>query len=286
MKRSGVIFLAVLWFLSGVPLAATGYEEVEVRNGATLTGVVTLKGSLPNPRVFLLSRSPFGEFCKRISDGKGKILLREFIAGTTGGLQDTIVSVQQVKAGKSFPPIQAEFLATDCMFHPAGMPADMMKDDAGGHIHPLVTVIQNHQSISVSNRDPVFHNAQVFQAERGNIMLNFPLPVGGEPHGGALHFDPGKRISQMICGVHEFMQTWSLMVDNPYYDRTLRDGNFRIEQLPPGTYQVTAWHPHLKPIEKEITVTPDSVVSLDFEFDATRVKRRTFETEEGLRSLN
>jgi hypothetical protein len=144
-------------------------------------------------------------------------------------------------------------------------------------------VIQNHQPISVINRDPVIHNGQIFQNERGNIILNFPLPVSDESRGGVIHLDPGKRITQMICGMHEFMQSWGFAVDNPYYALTKKGGEFDIDQLPPGRYRVMVWHPHLKPVEKEVVVPANGRVELNFEFDATKVKRPEYEIQKKFR---
>ena len=266
---------------------ALAYEETPVKNGGTITGQAILKGPVPSPRIFLLSLSPFGSYCQKISDGHGRIVLEEYAVGPDGGMRDVIIAVQDVKAGKPFPPITGRFEATDCMFHPADVPTnELYTTDEHGHtqhIHPMVGVIENHRPISVVNKDPIFHNGQFFQRERGNILLNFPLPVSGKPRGGVLNFGPGMRIGQMICGMHEFMQTWGFVVDNPYYDKTSTDGRFSIDQLPPGTYRVLAWHPHFKPIEKIVQVPANAAVTVDFEFDAAQIKRRTFETDQGLR---
>ncbi|MBI3994909.1 MAG: carboxypeptidase regulatory-like domain-containing protein [Nitrospirae bacterium] len=281
---AGTILLGMVGY-SGIS-SASDYEEIAVSNGGTITGKVRLKGPIPEPRVFPVVLYPFGPFCKKISDGQGNIRLEEFIVGTDGGMQDTIVAVQQVKKGKRFAPIKNELVAVNCMFHPADVSDEeqfRVKDGKLKHAHPLVMALENDRPISVVNKDPIIHNGQVFQSEKGNIILNFPLPVSDQPRGGILHFAPGKRISEMICGMHEFMQSWGFVVDNPYYARTKRDGDYRIDGLPPGTYRVTAWHPHLKPVEQEITVSADGAVSLDFEFDSRKVVRPSYESQEKFR---
>lgn len=259
------------------------YEEVEVTNGGAVTGRVILKGPVPEPRIFPLVLYPFGPFCKKISDGQGNVRLKEFIVGKEGALGDAVVAVQKVKKGKAFKPVKADFIAVDCMFHPAEVPDDeqfFVSDDGKlHHEHPNVAVLVNHKPISMINKDPVIHNIQVFQNEKGNIILNTPLPVSTEPRGGVLHFAPGKRISQMICGMHEFMQSWGFVVDNPYYTKTKKDGLFNIDQLPPGTYKITAWHPHFKIVEKEITVPANGKVEINFEFDSTTIERPLYETQ-------
>jgi len=281
----GVLLLGMVGLLGISP--PSEYQEVSVKDGGTLTGKVTLKGTIPTPRVFPLVLYPFGPFCKRISDGQGNVRLMEFAVDSTGGLKDAIVAVEQVKRGKPFPAIRNDFVTVDCMFHPADvLDSEQYSTGSDGklhHAHPLVTVVENHQPVSIVNRDPVIHNAQFFQSEKGNIVLNFPLPVSTSPRGGKLNLDPGKRITQLICGMHEFMQSWGFVVDNPYYAKTKKDGAFIIDQLPPGTYKVTAWHPHMKVIEKEVTVPANGNVSLNFEFNSAEVQRPIYESQREFR---
>jgi hypothetical protein len=281
------VFLVVA--IMGCPSLSFGYEEAEVSRGGTLHGITTLNGVVPSPVVFQVSRAPFSKYCEKISDGKGHIALEEYHVGPDGGMQDVIVAVQEVKRGKPFAPVLSRFFATDCMFHPAEVSHhEMMRSDEHGrthHVHPLVTVFQDNQPISVINQDPIPHNGQIFQQENGHILLNFPIPVSEKKWGGVPHFTKGKKIVQMICGMHEYMQTYGLVVDNPYYAKTKRDGRFVIDQLLPGKYQVWAWHPHFKPIIKEVTVTEGESVSLNFEFQSKWVRPRIFESIEGFRAF-
>jgi hypothetical protein len=282
---TGTVLLGMVGLL-GIS-APSGYQEIPVKNGGTITGKVTLKGAIPVPRVFPLVLYPFGPFCKKISDGQGNVRLMEFAVDPTGGMQDAIVAVEQVKQGKPFLPIKNDFVTVNCMFHPADVPDSeqfsIKSDGKLHHEHPLVTVVQNNQPVSIVNKDPVIHNAQFFQSEKGNIVLNFPLPVSTAPRGGKLHLDAGKKITQLICGMHEFMQSWGLVVDNPYYAKTKRGGGFTIDKLPPGTYKVSAWHPHLKMIEKEVTVPANGNIAINFEFDSSEVQRPIYESQRDFR---
>ncbi len=266
---------------------AGAYQEVEVSNGGSIKGKVTLNGPVPEPRVFPTILYPFGSFCKKISDGAGLILLNEFIMGPENGMQDSVVAVLKVENGKPFTPIKAEFVAVDCMFHPADVPQNEQyhRNEHGDlrHAHPLVAVMQNPQELSVVNLDPILHNGQVFQKEKGNIVLNFPLPISDKSFGGTITLDKGKRITQMICGMHEFMQTWGFRVNNPYYAKTGRDGTYEIDDLPPGTYQIVAWHPHMKQILQEVTVGPGKAATVNFEFNSRQVVRPHYETQEKFR---
>ncbi|HET6370052.1 MAG TPA: carboxypeptidase-like regulatory domain-containing protein [Nitrospiria bacterium] len=288
MKRFMPIFMVVLLSMIIAPWAASGsdYKSEKVIDGGSISGKVTLRGPIPPPRAFPIVLYAFGEFCKKISDGSGHVLLREFNVDSDGGFQDVIVAVQGVKKGKPFSYIKNEYIAVNCMFHPYDVPENEQFEMHHGklsHVHPLVTVMRNHRVISVVNRDPVLHNGQIYQPERGNRVLNFSIPISQDVRGGYVHMQKGMHIAQMICGMHEYMQAWAWMVDNPYYAKTRKGGNFTIDDLPPGTYKVIAWHPHMDPIEKVVTVPRNGSVSLDFEFDAREVIRPVYETQDQFR---
>lgn len=275
------ILLCLVWFH-----VALAYEPVEVENGGTITGKVILDGPIPEPRVFPMVIYPFGDFCKKISDGKGYILLKEFNVDAARGLQDAVVSIQDIRRGKAFRHRENNLLTVNCMFHPADIPEEEQFELQAGklvHIHPLVSVIRNHHILSVVNRDPVIHDTQVYQQQTGHRVVRFSVPVSNRNNRGRVDLDPGKKIAQIICGMHEYMQTWAWIVDNPYFDKTDRAGTFTIEGLPPGTHKVTAWHPHMKPIEKTVTIPPNGHVEVIFEFDARQVVRPIYETQEHFR---
>jgi Carboxypeptidase regulatory-like domain len=286
IRRGGRWAVAAVICLLWAPLAWP-YEAGEVVNGGTITGRVTLGGPTPVPRAFPMVLYPFGDFCKKISNGKGLVLLREFNVDDEGGLRDAVVAVQAVRSGKSFRSRDTELVTVNCMFHPADVPESEQFDVRHGrlvHIHPLLTVIRNHTLLSVVNRDPVDHAAQVYQPQKGNRVLSFPIPVAYKrPSRGFVDLEKDMRIVQIICELHEYMQTWAWVVDNPYFAKSGKNGSFTIDRLPPGTYKVTAWHPHLKPIEKSVTVPPDGTVSLDFQFDGAKVVRPIYETQEQFR---
>ena len=121
------------------------------------------------------------------------------------------------------------------------------------------------------------HNSQVYQKEQGKILINIPIPAE-EVSDGKIHFKKKFKIYQMICGMHEFMQTWGYRVQNPYYSKTKIDGNFKIDNIPPGDYVVNAWHYLMKPRSKKIHISENSVIDLKFEFDGNKVERPLYET--------
>ncbi len=292
-----LVFMGLVGLISS-PLSFA-YETVDVSKGGSFSGRITLEGRKPSVRIFSLVLYPFGPFCKKISDGKGNVKLKEFIVDKNKGLWEAVVSIKKVTKGKAYRPTQAEFVAVDCMFHPADVANNEMfvfDEEAGfmRHEHPNVAIIHNHERMNMINLDPVIHNIQVFQNEKGNIILNTPLPPAkiakpGEPvipykvRGGVLHYKKGKHISQMICGMHEFMQSWGYVVDNPYYAKTAKDGTYKIDGLLPGTYTVNIWHPQFKVYHREITIEANKTSTFDFAFNGNLIRRPEYEKQKQFR---
>ncbi len=282
-----LMFIVGIMGMSEYPLASA-YDEIEVSNGGSISGTITLNGAIPVPRVFALIQFPFGPFCKKISDGQGNVRLKEFIINKKNqGIWEAVVSIKNINQGKPYQPSVADFVAVDCMFHPADVAdSEQFSVDEEGqlhHEHPNVAILHNHQRMNMINRDPVVHNIQVYQNEKGNIILNTPLSISDKVRGGVLHYMKGKRISQMICGMHEFMQSWGFVVNNPYYAKTAKDGSYTLDGIPPGTYKVSIWHPHFKIFDQEVTVKANRISRLDFAFNGSDVKRPTYETQEQTR---
>ncbi len=53
------------------------------------------------------------------------------------------------------------------------------------------------------------------------------------------------------------MSAYVMVTDQPYYALTDADGNFKIDGVPPGTYEIEVWHEWLGKHRKPITVKED-----------------------------
>ncbi len=240
--------------------SAFAYQEMEVKNGGTLKGNAFLKGNIPQPRVYHLVLFPNIDMCAEVdTDEAMNRVLNDFIVSDKGGLKDVVITLEHVEAGKPFNKEPIMIKSENCKFFPD------------------VNVVTQGESFKVDNIDAVMHNSQVYQKERGKILLNIPIPAE-EVSDGVVHFQKNYKIFQMICGMHEFMQTWGFRVQNPYYFKTRDDGAFKIDNIPPGDYVVNAWHYLMKVQSKKIHVAENSVIDLDFVFDGDKVIRPLYET--------
>ena len=260
MKKILSIVTLIISISSLVSTSGWAYQEMEVSNGGSIQGKVTLTGKMPYPRIYHLVLFPNIDMCAEIdTDDEMNRVLEDFKVSPDGGLKDVVVTLEHVDAGKPFNKEPINITAENCKFLPD------------------VNVIRQGESFKIDNIDAVMHNSQVYQKERGKILLNIPIPAE-EVSDGKITFKKKFKIMQMICGMHEFMQTWGYRVQNPYYAQTKIDGNFKIDNIPPGEYKVTAWHYLIKRQSQKVKIAAGETFDLNFEFDADKVIRPFYET--------
>ena len=260
MKKTLHQILFALTTILTFSLPAFSYQEINVQNGGTIKGNTKMIGGMPYPRVYHLILFPNIDMCAEVdTDDEMNRVLDDFKISEKGGLRDTIITLEHVEAGKPFNKEPINILSENCKFFPD------------------VNIIRQGESFKIDNMDAVMHNSQVYQKERGKILLNIPIPAE-EVSEGKVTFEKNYKIMQMICGMHEFMQTWGYRVQNPYYFKTDKDGNFNISDIPPGEYVVNAWHYLMKPQKKKIKIAAGETIDLNFEFDGDKVERPFYET--------
>lgn len=267
MKKS---VLLVCWIIISLGLVwcpqAFAYQEVEVKNGGSIQGTALLTGPNPQPRIYHLVLFPNLDMCAEVpedaetlTDDEMNRVMYDFIEGEDRGLSNVVITLEHVDAGKPFGKSGIMIRAENCKFY------------------PTVNVVRQGEVFHVDNIDAVMHNSQVYQAERGKIILNIPIPAE-QVSDGHVTFQKDYKIFQMICGMHEFMQTWGFRVQNPYFFKTGLDGKFKIDNIPPGKYKVNAWHYLMKTESQEIEIKPNGTVDLKFEFDGGQIERPLYET--------
>ena len=253
-------FLFTLVTLMTFCLPAFAYQEINVQNGGTIKGNAKMIGSMPYPRIYHLILFPNIDMCAEVdTDDEMNRVLDDFKVSPAGGLKDVAITLEHVEAGKPFNKEPINILSENCKFFPD------------------LNFIRQGESFKVDNLDAVMHNSQVYQKERGKILLNIPIPAE-EVSDGIVTFKKKYKIMQMICGMHEFMQTWGYRVQNPYYFKTDDQGNYNIGDIPPGEYIVNAWHYLMKPQKKKIKIAAGETIDLSFVFDADKVERPFYET--------
>ncbi len=243
------------------------YKISSVDQGGTLTGRVNLVGLVPKARAFHLIHAPNIEFCSRMSDGKGHRILYDFTVSKKGGLQDTVIAIQGIKKGKSFPRKMQTLELKRC------------------HANKYVIGIKNGENILIENTDPIKHEIatyEIYGAHRNQTSNKSVLPVNSQVR--SAFIKPGAPEFILKCNLHPFLQTRGYIVDNPYFAISNAEGNFNIENIPPGTYDVTAWHPFVPTQSGTITIESGKSAQLNFTFKGEDARRKLYHDDtEGYR---
>ncbi len=122
---------------------------------------------------------------------------------------------------------------------------------------PHVLPIQTGTTVDFLNNDEVKHN--VFSPDHEKYNL------GTWPQGAVKEYTFTKQgVYTQLCNVHPEMQAFIVVLDTPYFAVTDQDGNFELQDVPPGDYIVKVWHEKLRFKKQQITVTDKGVENVVF----------------------
>jgi len=125
---------------------------------------------------------------------------------------------------------------------------------------PAAVIVGVGASVDFPNEDPFFHNVFAYSPARR-------FDLGRYPQGESKTVDfPEAGVVGVFCEVHETMRGVILVVENPHYALVGVDGSFRIDGVPPGTYQVAFWSAdHDEPTEETVTVVAGETTRVEVE---------------------
>ena len=168
------------------------------------------------------------------------------LALATAGLAGSIEG--KVSPGKSVVYVDA--IAGKTFPAPSQKP---VMDQKGLVFSPHVLVAQQGTTVEFLNSDNVQHN--VFwpsvsgNKKEGHNMGTWPK---GEKRSFAFN-TPG--VVPLLCNVHPEMSGYIVVSPTPYFAETDASGNYKIENVPDGKYNVVAWHEGMKTQTKPVDVS-------------------------------
>jgi plastocyanin len=126
---------------------------------------------------------------------------------------------------------------------------------------PRVLAVLLGTTAKFTNSDTVNHN--VFSPDHEKYQLGTWAPGASKDHvfGTCAKFP---CVYAQLCMIHPEMEGFVVVLQNPYFATTDATGQFKIEGVPPGTYQVGVWHPKLKGPPKPVTVEVNKPATVDF----------------------
>ena len=180
----------------------------------------------------------------------GALLSEEIVADESGRVQGAFVYVSDGLQGPVPPaPRTPVFL-----------------DQVGCRFTPHVLGVRVGQPLVTLNSDDLLHNVHSLPFD--NKEFNVGLATAGQEH--VTRFTRPEVMVKIKCDVHPWMTAWVGVLDHPYFTVTGEKGDYGIPKLPPGRYTIKIWHEKYADVTREVDVTANSDVVLDFVLDAKK----------------
>jgi plastocyanin len=227
---------------SQVPTAPT--SPVDITNAGSISGIVTLVGAPPKPRLIYMMAEPM---CER--QHTGPVVSPEVVVGDDGALANVVV---YIKSGLGN------------YFFTYAMPSKVRLSQKGCMYDPHVLAMMVGQTLEVTNDDQTLHN--VHAMPKINASWNKGQAGGQQPIEETFsHEELGIPIQ---CNIHPWMRSYVSVFNNPYFEVTPKSGKFELKNLPPGTYTIEAWQEKFGTVDQTVTLGPKESKSISFTFNA------------------
>jgi Carboxypeptidase regulatory-like domain len=237
-KAIGFVLLSLSWVIAAAPraFAQTGYVTVSVSDPGTIQGVVKWTGTVP--RIPKLPITKNADICDP-ENTKTRDLER-LIISSQGGVANTVVFLKDVSKGKAME-------IPDERWH---------LDQKNCRYIPHIMIVADGTGLQIKSDDPILHTVHMSGAASNNI----PFPFQGQ-YISAVMREPG--VVNLKCNAgHVWMNAEVMVVKNPYYAVTDESGNFKLTDVPPGEYEIEAWHEGWRIISEESVLDVSSQVEV------------------------
>jgi len=256
--------LLLLWLLVAVEaVAQSGYQVVQLAQAGTISGMVKWSGPLPRIPAFPIDKDP--QVCD--PDSHKTRDLDRLIVGPQNGVANTVVFLKDISHGKAMDIPEAR----------------RSLDQKLCRYEPHILLVAENGPLQLKSSDAVLHTVHM----DGAASYNLPFPFTNRPVARTM---PAAGLVNVRCnGGHSWMNAEILVVRHPYYAVTDENGKFELTNVPPGQYQIVAWHEGWKldreeaafdvltqrkirrPVfsdpktwEKQVTVSPDQTAVVNF----------------------
>jgi plastocyanin len=233
MNKFGSFLLsAALLTLPVSSMAA--YEGGDVKDGGTISGTVKFKGSAPAPKKLDVGKDK--EVCDKSPKTDPTLIVNN------GNVEYAVVTITDIKKGKKLDAKKVTL------------------DQKGCEYHPHVLAFPAGSTVEILNPDGILHNVHSYS--KVNSPFNMAQPKFKKTL--EVKVDKPENI-EVKCDVHGWMHGWLVATETPYVAVTDNSGNFKLTDVPPGTYTVEVWHEKLGKNTQKVTVKAKEDAKVNFE---------------------
>lgn len=227
-----------------------------VYTGASLAGTITGKVNFEgkSPRVRKLNMK-VDQACAEYYKNKSSPVSNDAVLNGNGTLRWSFVYIVS-GIGKKFKAPSEEVVITQ----------------EGCRFTPRVVGLMVKQKLHVKNSDQTKHNFHIM----GKNNYNRTVGKGKEfsrRMKRAHRLKPTRKgrykvMARIKCDLHRWMTAWVAVLPHPYFSVTDEKGTYEISGLPPGTYELAAWHEKYGVISRKVSVGAENEQKVDFTFSA------------------
>jgi hypothetical protein len=207
----------------------------------TVSGKVTYTGTPAKPKTIDMSKEPS---CAK--QHNPPITTETVVTGPNNALDNVVVYVSSGAPDDGQIPSQA-----------------VTFEQKGCQYIPHVLAMHTNQELKIVNDDQTSHN--IHPLAKVNREWNKSQPPGSPPI--VDKYDKPEFIS-VKCNVHPWMHGEFAVLSTNHYDVSKGGGDFKLPNLPPGKYTITAWHENYGTQTADVTITGNETKDVNFTFKA------------------
>jgi len=213
---------------------------VDPATAASISGKVMLQGQAPTAEVIKMGADP------SCMTEHGEMTTEYYVVSADNGLDNVFVYVKSGLGERKFPAPTT--------------PAVL--DQKGCRYYPHVLGVMVGQPLEIVNGDATLHNVHAIPAINAEFNIGQPIQGMKTTH----TFTAPEVMIPFKCDVHGWMNAYVGVVDNPYYAVSANGGTFELKNLPPGTYEIEAWHEKLGTQTQTVTLGERETKAITFTF--------------------
>jgi plastocyanin len=191
---------------------------------ASIKGAVVYTGPAPEKKMIPINIDQY--VCGKSREGD------ELVLGGNRGIRWAVVSLQS-------PPPGARW-------EPSSRPVQM--DQQGCVYAPRVVIVPVGGTVEFLNSDPLLHNLHSVSTE--NPTFNRTQPKGRMI---PVVFKKAETV-RVDCDLHTWMRSWVVATEHPFFAITGPNGEYVLDNVPPGKYVLKIWQEILGTVTREVTV--------------------------------
>jgi hypothetical protein len=225
-----ILFGIFVGFSSQNLQAQSGYREIPVNNGGTISGTVRLSGTVPPAEQMEITKDP-------ASCGRHKRSPRLEL-GKNNCVKNAVVYLEGILEGKKLD-----------------RSGTFIVNQQNCEYSPHITIVPQGAQLVITNSDPILHNVHAYDdVHSRQTAFNIAQPIRGQKTivKQAALARCGEEISLTCDAGHPWMNGYIFTVVHPYYTVTDKDGHYKLDNIPPGMYTMVVWHEGVGVTNKEM----------------------------------